>query len=173
MRHQAMLLPGSVLPADLAYGALVDALGDDVRARAKDLEIYATDEPPVDYGLETEIEAVLTAADAAGFERFHLVGYSGGGAISAALVARHPERVLSLALLEPAWVGNAGMTAPERDVWASFERIRELSDREMMERFVRAQLAPGVDPPPPAPGPEPPWMAKRPAGIRKLTAACP
>ena len=40
---------------------------------------------------------ILRAAEAAGFERFHLVGYSGGGAISAAFAARHPERLLSLA----------------------------------------------------------------------------
>ena len=31
---------------------------------------------------------------------------------------------------------------------------------------MRLQLAPGVEPAPPPEGPPPPWMAKRPAGIR-------
>jgi pimeloyl-ACP methyl ester carboxylesterase len=43
---------------------------------------------------------ILREAESAGFERFHLVGYSGGGAISAAFAARFPDRLLSLALLE-------------------------------------------------------------------------
>jgi hypothetical protein len=73
MRQQAILLPGIVLPKELAYGALRDALGEGIDARAKDLEVYATDEPPAGYGQEMEI------ADDSGFEHFHLVGYSGGG----------------------------------------------------------------------------------------------
>jgi pimeloyl-ACP methyl ester carboxylesterase len=171
MEHQAILVPGSVLPKDLAYGALIEALGDGVDARAKDLEVYATDQPPAGYGVETEIDGVLREADAGGFERFHLVGYSGGGAISIAFVARYPERVLSLGLLEPAWAGNEGLSDAEREAWAEFERFRDLPPEEMMPRFVRSQLAPGVEPPPPPPGPTPPWMAKRPPGIRALTAA--
>jgi pimeloyl-ACP methyl ester carboxylesterase len=171
MRHQAILLPGSVLPKDLAYEALIEALGDKADVRAKNLEVYATDQPPAGYGLETEIDGVLREADSAGFERFHLVGYSGGGAISTALVAAHPERVLSLALLEPAWIGNQGLSDSERGAWAEFERIRDLPAEEMMPRFIRTQLAPGVEPPPPPPGPVAPWMAKRPGGIRAITAA--
>ena len=49
-----MLLPGIVLPAEPAYGALIEALGPDVEAVAKDLEVYATPEPPQDYSLELE-----------------------------------------------------------------------------------------------------------------------
>jgi pimeloyl-ACP methyl ester carboxylesterase len=171
MRQQAILLPGIVLPKELAYGALRDALGEGIDARAKDLEVYATDEPPAGYGLEMEIEGVLREADNSGFEHFHLVGYSGGGAISTALVSRHPDRVISLALLEPAWVGNEGMSEEERELWAEFARIRDLPAEEMMPRFVRAQLAPGVEPPPRPLGPTPSWMAKRPAGIRALMDA--
>ena len=37
---RVILLPGSVLPAQLAYGALVEALGPDVDAVAKELELY-------------------------------------------------------------------------------------------------------------------------------------
>ena len=171
IRHRVILLPGIVLPAELAYPALIEALGEDVEARAKELEVYASDQPGPDYGIETELAGILREAEVAGFERFHLVGYSGGGAISAALAARTPDRLLSLSLLEPAWVGNEGRSERELRVQAEFDRTRELPEEKLMRRFVELQLAPGVEPPPPPPGPTPPWMAKRPAGIRALTGA--
>ena len=87
------MLPGAVLPADLAYGGLLEALGDEVEGVAKDLEIYAGDEPPLDYSLDVEVQGVLQAAAAFGFERFHLVGYSAGGASSLAFAAKHAERL--------------------------------------------------------------------------------
>jgi hypothetical protein len=79
-RHRVMLLPGGVLPAALAYEALLEALGDEVEPAAKELEVYAGDEPPPDYTLDVEVEGIVRTAEAAGFDRFHLVGYSAGGA---------------------------------------------------------------------------------------------
>jgi pimeloyl-ACP methyl ester carboxylesterase len=114
---------------------------------------------------------VLRAAQEAGFDRFHLVGYSGGGASSLAFAAKHPERLLSLALLEPAWMGNDDLTPEEQDLWRQFARITTLPPAEMMSAFVAAQLAPGVEPPSPPPGPPPPWMATRPAGLRAFINA--
>ena len=50
--ERVMFLPGSVLPAAPAYDALIAALheqlGDELEAVAKDLEVYATEEPPAD-----------------------------------------------------------------------------------------------------------------------------
>ena len=171
MRHDVILLPGGVLPADLAYGDLIAALGDDIAARSKDLEIYGADEPPPAYGLETEIDAVLREADAAGFERFHLVGYSAGGAISIALAGGGPDRILSLSLVEPAWIGNEGLSEGERKARVEFGRLWDLPPDQMMPRFARIQLAPGVEPPAPPAGPPPPWMARRPGGLRALIDA--
>jgi pimeloyl-ACP methyl ester carboxylesterase len=167
---EAILLPGGVMPANLAYGSLIEELGDDVTAIAKDLEVYSGPEPPVGYTLDYEIDGVLRTARDAGFERFHLVGYSGGGASSVAFAAKHPERLLSLALIEPAWMGNDELTPEEQGVWREFQRIATLPPAEMMSAFVATQLAPGVEPPPPPPGPRPPWMATRPAGLRVLIA---
>ena len=61
---RVILLPGSVLPAQPAYGALLEALGPDIHAVAKDLELYAADEPPPGWSLDTEIDGVLREADA-------------------------------------------------------------------------------------------------------------
>jgi len=169
-RHRVVLLPGGVLPAEPAYAALLEALGAQVDGVTKDLEVYAGDQPPGDFSLATEVEGILREADAHGFERFHLVGYSGGGASSLAFTARHGERLLSLTLLEPAWAGND--RTPEED--ALMERFRALESLpldEMMAEFQRLQLAPGVEPSTPPEGPPPPWMAKRPAGIRAFLEA--
>jgi len=154
------------MPADLAYGALLEELGEDVDAIAKDLEVYAGPEPPPGYTLEHEIDGVLRTARDAGFDRFHLVGYSGGGASSLAFAASHGDRLLSLALIEPAWMGNEGFSPEEEAVWREFDRIANLPTGEMMPAFVAIQLAPGVEPPPPPPGPPPAWMATRPAGLQ-------
>ena len=168
MKRQTILLPGAVMPAELAYGALLAALGDDVRAVAKELEIYADAEPPAGYTLQHETDGILRTADAADFDRFHLVGYSAGGAASLAFAARHPERLLSLALIEPAWMGNDELSAEERATWRESDRIAALPPEQMLPAFIANQLATGVEPPPPPPGPQPPWMASRPAGLRTL-----
>ena len=105
-RHAVVLLPGGVLPAARAYAALLAALGDSVDAVAKDLEVYGAERPPPGDELDTEVDGIIREAAAHGFDRFHLVGYSAGGAASLAFAARHGGRLLSLALLEPAWAGN-------------------------------------------------------------------
>ena len=171
-RTPVILLPGVVLPAPLAYGALLESLGEDVEAMAKDLELYAGESPPPDYTVETEVDGVVRAADDLGFERFHLVGYSGGGAVALAFAARHPGRLRSVAIAEPAWAGNWGQSPEEEALWRRFDALldAELSDTELMAAFVEAQLRPGVEQPPP-PAPPPPWMASRPAGIRALIGA--
>ncbi|HXV94996.1 MAG TPA: alpha/beta hydrolase [Gaiellaceae bacterium] len=170
--QRVILLPGIILPAGLAYGALIDALGGGVEAVAKDLEVYAEEEPPGDYGLGDEVTGVFREADARGWERFHLVGYSGGGAVALAAAAQRPERLLSLSLLEPAWAGDRDVGEAERNVRRELERLEGLPPDEFMGAFARLQLRPGVDPPAaPPPGPEPAWMAKRPAGIRVLIRA--
>ena len=166
-----LLLPGIVLPAEAAFGALIAALGPDVEAVAKDLEIYATPEPPQGYSLEVEIAGVLREADASGWERFHLVGYSGGGAVSLAFAATRPERLASLALLEPAWAGDWDLSPAERALRLEFERLEGLPAEQFMPTFMRLGLKPGVPLPPPPPGDPPPWMAKRPAGIRAISGA--
>jgi pimeloyl-ACP methyl ester carboxylesterase len=165
-----VLLPGIVLPAEPAYAALLQELGERVDPVAKDLEVYAADRPPPGYGLDAEVEGVLREADVRGFGRFHLAGYSGGGAASLAFTAAHSDRLLSLALLEPAWAGN-DRTPQEDEVARRFRALEPLSPGEFMAGFQQFQLAPGVEPPPPPEGPPPAWMAKRPAGIRAILDA--
>jgi pimeloyl-ACP methyl ester carboxylesterase len=163
---RVILLPGSVLPAELAYGSLVAALGPDADVVCKELEVYATDEAPRDYTLDLEVAGVLRHADARGWPRFHLVGYSGGGAAALAVAARRPERLSSLSLLEPAWAGRWDLHPAEQALWLEYDRIEELPPDRFMRAFMRLNVMPGVELPPPPSGDPPPWMAKRPGGIR-------
>jgi pimeloyl-ACP methyl ester carboxylesterase len=167
---RAILLPGAVLPAELAYAPLIAALGPDVEAVTKDLELYATPQPPEGYSLDLEVEGVVREADALGWETFHLIGYSGGGAASLAVAAASPDRLASLALLEPAWAGRSDQTSVERAFWLELERLDGLPADEFMAAFVQLAVKPGVEVPA-TPGDPPPWMAKRPAGIRALLRA--
>ena len=169
-RFQVVLLPGVVLPVQPAYEALLGVLGGRVEAVAKDLELYAEDEPPPDYSLKAEAAGILREAASHDFERFHLVGYSGGGAAALAFAAEQGDRLLSLALLEPAWAGNQ-RSPPEQALQERFNALAQLPAEQQMAEFTRLQLAAGVEPPPRPDGPAPPWMAKRPAGIRALIRA--
>jgi len=156
------------MPAELAYKDLIPLVNPDARVVAKELEIYSTPEPPSNYSLELEVAGILRVANEAGFERFHLVGYSAGGASCLAFTAAHPDRLLSLALSEPAWDGVLDGSDEEIVLWNEFQRIGDLPPERRMPAFVRAQLRTDIDMPPPPPGPPPPWMATRPAGLATL-----
>jgi pimeloyl-ACP methyl ester carboxylesterase len=163
-----MFLPGIIMPAVLRYAPLLEALGDAARAMTKELEIYKVDTPPPGYAIECEVEGISRAADAAGFDRFHLYGHSAGGACALAYVAAHPERVLSLALDEPASdFSPEARSALRKDL----DGITELAAAERVSSFLRQQLAPGIEPPSPLAGSSPEWMASRPAGIDAFVAA--
>lgn len=172
-RNEVVFVPGGVMPVAMSYGPLLDVVKEEVRPVLKDLEVYATDRPPANYSLELEVEGVRRAADAAGFTGFHLLGYSGGGAVSLAFTARYPERLLSLALVEPAWIGNDDWTPEDVADWAALDGIMALPGDERMRAFARWHMRPGLEPPRPQlpPGPPPPWMALRPAGLDALAAA--
>lgn len=95
---------------------------------------------------------MLREADARGWESFHLAGYSGGGSAALAFTARYPQRLLSLALLEPAWAGAWGWSPAHVDLWTAFDRAKDLPPGQFMPEFMRLQVRPDVVLPPPAPG---------------------
>jgi pimeloyl-ACP methyl ester carboxylesterase len=138
---------------------------------AKDLEVYATDEPPQDYSLDLEVAGVLREVNARGWDRFHIAGYSGGGAAALAMTARHPEGLESVVLLEPAWAGDWDLNPAERALWQEYERLVRLPQEQLMRAFMELQVRQGVALPPPPSGDPPPWMSKRPAGIGALIRA--
>ena len=168
MSEPVLLLPGSVLPAGPAYQALLPLLGDDVEAVTKDLELYAGPEVAPGWSLATEADGVLREADERGWDAFHLVAYSGGASAALVLATRAPERLRSLALLEPPWAGRWGWSAAHRELWRRYDELSALPDDEYVDAFRRIQVRPEAALPPTPPGPPPPWMATRPDPISEL-----
>ena len=120
MTAHVIALPGGVNPAALRYAPLQAALGTDVELHLKDLEVYSGDEPPAGYSVQMEVDAVGRFADSLRLERFHLLGYSGGGFVALAmptcLGVNHPERagqvVVAAADHMRFAIGDAGQADP-------------------------------------------------------------
>ena len=157
------------MPAEVRYASLKAAVADEAEIHLKDLEVYATETPRPDYEVDQEVDAIGAFADSLGLDRCHLVAYSGGGFVSLAYTGLHPDRVLSLAVFEPAWLpGERG--AEERDYWAKLEAaVSGKTGPEFTQSFMRVQTRPEVELPPPS-GPPPPWMGKRPLGLMAMMA---
>ena len=166
--RDVVFLPGIIAPAAKRYEPLLHYLVD-VNPIVKDLEVYRSDAPPDGYSITTEVDGVLRLADEAGVERFHLYGHSAGGAVALALALTHRDRVLTLAVDEPASdftdQGNAEYG------WPEFDRALDLPPSDSTAEFLKLQVAPDVALPPLPGGTPPAWMAKRPAGIRAIIQA--
>ena len=93
--------------------------------------------------------------------------YDPGPAIAQAarLLAELGGRFGNLGLAAAAY--NAGPARVAKFLGAQ----SDLPEETRMAEFTRLQLAPGVEPPPRPGGPPPPWLAKRPAGVRALVSA--
>jgi pimeloyl-ACP methyl ester carboxylesterase len=166
-----VFLPGGIQPASIQYAPLLNELNHEILPLLKDLEIYRDGTPPAGYSLSTEVESLKEAVDRAGLDESHLVAYSGGGAAALAYTGIYPERVQSLALSEPAVVPSQAWITREAAYWRQMEQVMKLPDTQMMREFMRLELRDGVPLPPPPAGDPPPWMAKRPAGIKALAEA--
>jgi pimeloyl-ACP methyl ester carboxylesterase len=171
LARPVVFLPGGVLPAAMQYEPLMKVLGDAVRPIFKDLEVYRDDAPPPDYELDVEVEALRHVVDDANLSSIDIVAYSGGGAVALAFTAKYPERVRTLAVCEPAVIPGQDWIREAGEFWTAIQHAMTLPAAEQMREFVRVHLRPGVPMPPPPSGSPPPWMARRPAGLRALVHA--
>jgi pimeloyl-ACP methyl ester carboxylesterase len=86
-----------------------------VRVQVRNVELVEAGMPiPGTYGVATEREGLRATVDALGLDRFDLVGWSLGGAVSLAFAFAWPERVRTLTLIEPAalWMLRESGHAP-------------------------------------------------------------
>jgi pimeloyl-ACP methyl ester carboxylesterase len=168
VKPNVIFLPGGIQPAAIQYAPLLKVLGDNIQPLLKDLEVYRDDTPPSQYTLADEIEGIKRAADEAGMPSFHLVAYSGGGAVALAFIGAYPDRVLSLALSEPAVIPSQAWYQQESVYWQQMDQVMSLPDKLLMQEFIRVELREGMTLPPAPISDPPPWMAKRPAGLKAL-----
>lgn len=88
-----------------------------------------------------------TVVDAAGFDRFPLLGYSQGCAVSVAYAAKHPDRVSHLILYGGFAAGihkRPNTTAADRDRWAAMKTLMKLGwgsdDATFRQIFTSAMM---------------------------------
>ncbi len=161
--NDCIFLPGIIQPAVIRYAPLLAELGDSVRASLKELEVYNLTPPPPGFGMEVEVAALAAAADRAGLAKFHLYAHSGGGAVALAFTSAHPDRVLSLAVDEPAFDYTDEGRKELAPYLSDLEESLLANPREAMPKFIQRDLQPGVDFSPPAGVPPP--LPNRPAGV--------
>lgn len=170
MKPQVICLPGGVAPAAQRYAPLKAAIGEAAELHLKDLEVYRDAAPPADYSIDLELAAVDRFAHSLRLDRFHLVGYSGGGFVSLAYSGTRQERLLSLGLFEPAMIPGLMTAREQAEVEALRHSLDGLTGPAFMSTFVQEQVKPGVQLPPMS-GPFPPEMQNRPAGMAALMRA--
>ena len=155
---------GAVAPAAWTYARLQRLLGERASLVLMDLVGYI--EPlAVDYGLHSEVEAITRAANAGGFHRFHLVGYSAGGAVALACALTYSERVSSLTLIEPAWIGNHAWDPLEMVYLSNVDRAMQLPVAQRGRALLVAMSPPEIDPSTIA---TPDWLMERAVGFASI-----
>jgi pimeloyl-ACP methyl ester carboxylesterase len=98
--------------------------------------------------LDAWVNDMETVADAAGLDRFPLLGVSQGCAVSIAFAVRHPERVTHLILLGGFAAGvnkNPNLTAADRERFAAMKTLMKLgwgSDDPAFRQLFTSSMIP-------------------------------
>ena len=101
-------------------------LTDNYRVIAVDLPGFGQSSvPDGSFDVGSQTERLIAFIDALELEKIHVVGNSMGGHIAALMAARHPDRVLSAALMD-----NAGVNAPRQS--QLFARIEGNQDNPLI-----------------------------------------
>jgi pimeloyl-ACP methyl ester carboxylesterase len=106
----------------------------------------ASPREPRPYTIGGDAADVLDAADRAGVDRFHLVGHSYGGLVAVEVARRAPERVRSLHLIEPPYLGllpeDPEVVRLVEETGAVFDRARSWGPERTAARFFEIVLGP-------------------------------
>ena len=153
-----VLAVGAVAPAAMTYARLARLVETETPMLLRDPVCFVGPLPP-GYTLEAE----LAALEAASRGPVNLVGYSVGGSVALAFASRHPERVRTLTLIEPAWIGPP-WSDDEAAFSAGLDAVMRLPAAERGPALLRA-VDPYVAPEPPA------WLGDRPSRFSALWQA--
>ena len=123
----------------------MQTLGDRARVELLGLRVWRTS-PGHAYGMATEVDAVAAAA---AHEPVHLFGFSAGATVALAAALALGDAVRSVAVLEPAFIGDDDW-APAETEWRSRQRdITALPADQRIAPFRQLLMRPGLEPPPP------------------------
>lgn len=87
------------------------------------------------YDMTTEISAARQAAADRGWVRYHLFGFSAGATVALATARADPDAVQTLALLEPATIGDDDWNPVEAEWRRQLRQIRSLPVEQRQPAF--------------------------------------
>ncbi|MCC7546672.1 MAG: alpha/beta hydrolase [Burkholderiales bacterium] len=128
----------------LIWRAWAPMLCDSYRMLTFDMRGHGSSSHPPDgaaLGLDLLVDDLFAVADAAGADRFHLVGESIGGTLALLAGLRAPERLLSITVSNGA---HAGASISHLDDWKQIIDARGMdgwSDHMMQARFFPGALS--------------------------------
>jgi pimeloyl-ACP methyl ester carboxylesterase len=129
-------------------GTPIEAFADGLRARVDitllGLRVWGV-APGDRYDIDIEVAAV---ADAAGPGPVHLAGFSAGATVALAAALTLGETVRSVALLEPAFIGDDDWDPAEAEWRAAIGSLRSSGPGGQAEAFRAMLMAPGEAPTP-------------------------
>jgi pimeloyl-ACP methyl ester carboxylesterase len=97
-----LLIVHGYLGSTVAFLDLIDTLSRDLRVVMPDLPAFGASEvPDCDYTMEYYLDFLARFAQAAGLDRYYLMGTSMGANMAAHYTAAHPEQVLGLIFVSP------------------------------------------------------------------------
>lgn len=97
-------------------------------------------DPSDDYSRERGMQLLLGLMDELGFDRFHLVGSSTGGAIAWYTAARHPQRIDRLILLNAPGMPRITNKYMDRELPSWFGHLLYLLPRRVFRPFLEAPV---------------------------------
>jgi pimeloyl-ACP methyl ester carboxylesterase len=100
------------------------------------------------YGMPVEVAGAVDALDAAGTDRCHIVGFSAGGTVALAVALAVPERIASIVVIEPAYVGDDDWDPVEADWRARMLALGRLPPAARTAEFRAMLMRPGEEPAP-------------------------
>ena len=99
-----------------------------------------SDKPAKGYTLEGFANDVLAVADAAGAQRFVLVGFSMSGKFAQYVAAVHPERVLGLVLIAPIPASEFPVPSDVGKAWCDTQSDREAAFNTILAPFTKVTV---------------------------------
>ena len=160
------LIGGAGPIASREFATLIAAMPRSRPTVPLDMVVFHGGEPPVDFSMTTETDAVLKAMDEVGAERGHFLGYSGGAAVALAFACAYPERVATLTLEEPAWVGSEGATDADERFWYDLGAAMDLEHAAALRAFRDLMVKPEVRPTLGDIPSDAPWIGDMVRGVR-------
>jgi pimeloyl-ACP methyl ester carboxylesterase len=141
-------------PAERSVELVAPALEGRADIAPKELEVWGG-APLSSYTLEDEVAGVTRAAEGRGWSRFHIVGFSAGATVALMCARVMPSSVATVAVIEPATIGDEDWSSGEAEWRARMRTIFALAPPLRRIAFREAMMRPGEAPPErPAPSPD-------------------